>query len=461
MMGTVSKISLFVIIVAVVAYYFFSSMAKGKATSVVVQALYFLARPHISIDSNYQFKPIPLLNAWNGSYMTKHPELWTHVLSAEEKEEFTHAIQYFQSLNKSLESMTVDIDGSGVNEFPLSVSLQKKINDAWKFHLGPKGYGFYALRGVPVDQWSFGQSEIFYFALGKYLGTPGAQDIKGTLLGHVKSIGYTDNQERPYRQTVDIAYHCDGADVVGLLCLYPAKEGGISRIISSTAVYNRLFSRYGNEKGKLYAKKLTSEIFSSVRPTFGLGLKLIPFTPLKLDDQGVLRTFWNQEYYMKAYKHGNGSLTAVGERDPLAVEAIQAYDRILMEDMRRGYVLRGNCSDVDDDPLNDCVSMTSATDEDVLGLDMTLQRGDVQLVSNHFILHARTEFTDYSDEEIEAARKIKNIQGKWSSSLGKRELFRLWLSQSTSHLTWDQYLSKQNDLLKVFGSLMRGLVFYS
>jgi hypothetical protein len=31
---------------------------------------------------------------------------------------------------------------------------------------------------------------------------------------------------------------------------------------------------------------------------------------------------------------------------------------------------------------------------------MYLQQGDVQLVSNHFVLHARTEFTDYTEAEI-------------------------------------------------------------
>jgi hypothetical protein len=34
---------------------------------------------------------------------------------------------------------------------------------------------------------------------------------------------------------------------------------------------------------------------------------------------------------------------------------------------------------------------------------MYLQQGDVQLVSNHFVLHARTEFTDYTEEEIAQA----------------------------------------------------------
>lgn len=446
-MTILGKVSVIVVGFAIALFWFYSSLSKGKATSVVVQALHFLARPHVLLPTpNREFQHIDLPNAWNGSYMSKNPHLWMDVLEEADKAAFTQAILHFQRLNIPLEQMSA-------SDFPLPNFLEKKVNH-WKHHLSAKGYGFYAIRGVPVEKWSFRQSEIFFFALGKHLGSPGTQDLNGTLLGHVKSIGYMDNKERPYRQTVDIAYHCDGADVVGLLCLFPSKEGGISRIISSVSVFNRLLQL---PKGQEYATKLTDEIFSSIRPTFGLGMKLLPFTPLKIDQDGVLRSFWNQEYYLKAYKHPNGTLTAVGRKDPLALEAVEAYDAILAEDMRRGYVNRGNCSNIDEDPSNDCIPFDP---NEELGLDMQLERGDIQLVSNHFILHARTEFTDYSDNEIEMATKIQNIEGEHVSTIGKRELFRLWLSQSTKDFTWEQYFTKQIDLMKVFSSFFRGLIFY-
>jgi hypothetical protein len=437
-------ISFLVGLIAIVSgiWYYKSSFDKVKATSAIVLSIQFLARPHISIPDVYSFKPITLPNAWIGSEITKSPEKFTTFLTEEDKKAFTKAILHFQKLNMSLESLSAETD------FPLTDDLKQKVLH-WKNQLGPKGLGFTLIKGVPTSVWSFSQCEIFFFALGRWLGIPGAQDTNGTLLGHVKSIGYLDNKERPYRQTVDIAYHLDGCDVVGLLCIHPSKEGGISRIISSVSVYNRLLSL---PKGQEYARRLTTNIFSSIRPTFMLGLKKLAVTPLKIDKNGVLRVFWNQEYFAKAYRFPNGSLTEDGQLDPLALEAIEAFDKILTDDMKASYIRRGNCTH------NDCTSSRS-TEE--LGLDMILEKGDVQLLSNHFNLHARTEFTDYTEEEIEKSPKIQDLEGKLVPSIGKRELFRLWLAHDhRNDLEWPMYLSKQLDLVNVVKNLVTGLLFY-
>jgi hypothetical protein len=339
-------------------------------------------------------------------------------------------------------------------DFPLPEGVKRKVA-SWKHQLGAEGLGFQGIRGAPVHLWSFRQSEIFFFALGKYLGIPGAQDTIGTLLGHVKSTGYLDNNERPYRQNVDIGYHCDGSDVVGLLCLHPAKEGGISRIISSVAVFNKLLSL---PRGQEYAHKLSGDISMTVRPTFGSGMKFLPVVPFRFDKNGVLRTFWFENYILHTFRLPNGTITEAGLKDPLALEAVEAYCNILKDDMRRGYVHRGNCSNIDEDPLNDCIEYP--VDEEELGLDMVLQAGDIQLVSNHFVLHARTEFTDYTDAEIEAAPKVIDGEGNSVPSIGKRELFRLWLSHSNDELEWDEYISKHLDFFNVIGGIVRAMIYY-
>ena len=60
----------------------------------------------------------------------------------------------------------------------------------------------------------------FFWAFGVALGWPGAQNPQGDLLGHVVDTG--EDRANPlvrlYRTRSDIAYHCDAADVVGLLC---------------------------------------------------------------------------------------------------------------------------------------------------------------------------------------------------------------------------------------------------
>ena len=60
------------------------------------------------------------------------------------------------------------------------------------------------------------------------LGTPGGQNRDEELLGHVIDTGEEASSPfvRRYRTAGDIAYHCDLADVVGLLCLRTPRAGG-------------------------------------------------------------------------------------------------------------------------------------------------------------------------------------------------------------------------------------------
>ena len=67
-----------------------------------------------------------------------------------------------------------------------------------------------------------------------------SQNGRGNLLDHVKDFGQTfrDPSSRgPYTRE-RIEYHTDACDVVGLLCLQPAKRGGESTLASGGAVYN-------------------------------------------------------------------------------------------------------------------------------------------------------------------------------------------------------------------------------
>jgi hypothetical protein len=312
------------------------------------------------------------------------------------------------------------------------------------------------------------QNEIFFFALGKYLGTPGAQDVEGSLLGHVINVGETNKVERPYRKSVDIAYHCDGADVVGLLCIHPAKIGGASRIISSVTAFNTLLA---HPKGQDYLRRLFGKVLLFTRKTFGLS-PYLPVYPLRLDAHGVLRTYWNQEFYSKSYRHlDNGTLTDNGRADPFVLEAVEAYDAILDRDIALGRAAeearqrRQQQTDAGTEVTED----SAAEEVEELGLSMHLQQGDIQLVSNHFVLHARTEFTDYTAAEIAAATAAAAAttaaQGGAGEEvrlapIGQRELLRLWLSHPASEMDWSQYLSKQADLLKVLAAVLEGVIKY-
>ena len=106
------------------------------------------------------------------------------------------------------------------------------------------GPGFTLVRGFPVDELSPRQSEVTYMEIGASLGTLVRQDRAGSLTTHIRDERLPpDSGARRFQTNQRQDFHCDAADVVGLLCLRPAKSGGLSRIISSHAVYNDMLRR--------------------------------------------------------------------------------------------------------------------------------------------------------------------------------------------------------------------------
>ena len=124
------------------------------------------------------------------------------------------------------------------------------------------GKGFILFKGLPVQQWGNQKSAIAYMGLGTYLGYFVSQNGKGHVLGHVKDLGDDAGQTdkvRIYRTNarydnflrVELDelsklklesqfFHADDADLVGLLCIARALEGGESDIASVHNVYNTL-----------------------------------------------------------------------------------------------------------------------------------------------------------------------------------------------------------------------------
>lgn len=74
-----------------------------------------------------------------------------------------------------------------------------------------------------------------------------------------------------------------------------------------------------------------------------------------------------------------------------------------------------------------------------LYLDMELARGDVQLLSNHTILHARTAYEDHADP----ARR--------------RHLLRLWVSLDAPHRLRDR-LGRARGLAELVGGLVKARI---
>jgi len=318
------------------------------------QAGHYFARPHEAPRR----EPLDSPAAWTGREMAGRDD-WRRVLDAAQVEELRAALAHADATGKPTGELTAA-------DFPLP-TLGAEIA-RWRRELAG-GRGFQVVSGVPVEAIGREDAERLFWCLGLHLGRPGAQNPQGDLLGHVTDTGddASDPFVRLYRTRSDIAYHCDAADVVGLLCLKAARRGGASRIVSSVAVYNALLARRPDRLDRLY------EPFRlDVRNEDRKGeVRWLPIPPCR-HAGGVLRTFYHSDYFRSVERYEDARLDA-RER-----ELLDLYEEI------------------------------AASPE--LYLDMELAPGDVQWLSNHVVLHARTGYEDHDDPAE------------------KRHLLRLWLS---------------------------------
>ena len=241
-------------------------------------------------------------------------------------------------------------------DFPLP-NLAARVAE-WTREL-TTGRGFLVVRGLPVERWGDDDAARAYWGLGLHLGRPGAQNPENELLGHVVDTGEdgTNPYVRRYRTAGDIAYHCDLADVVGLLCLRTARAGGASRIVSSVTVYNELRRRRPDLVARLYEPFRLDR-----RDEHGGGTPWVPVIPCRYAN-GTLRTFYHSDYFRSAVRHADVPPFTEDERTLLDL-----YEAI--------------------------------ANEPDLYLDMQFAPGDVQLVSNHLILHARTAYEDHAESAL-------------------------------------------------------------
>ena len=321
------------------------------------QARHYFTREHARLPD----APIDSPAAWLGKDMGEQESSWRICLTNAELADFETGLE-------QLERDGVAIENVERASLPLP-RLEVKIA-TWRHEL-MQGRGFVVVSGFPVERWGEARSALAFWVLGHHLGVPGAQNPDGELLGHVRDYGeQTDAPNvRLYRTAGNIRFHCDAADVVGLLCLQTARKGGQSRIASSVAIWNAIFKE-DPDSARLLFEPFAHDLRGEHRPGQPGHANL---QPCCLGTDSVLRTFYHSEYFRSAAR-----LPEVGGLPADHEALLDRYDEL------------GAAPD--------------------FHLDMWLEPGDMQFISNHTIVHARTEYEDDPDP----ARK--------------RHLLRLWLS---------------------------------
>ncbi len=306
-----------------------------------------------------EIRPSDSPSAWTGRAL-RDADDWTLRLTAADNVELRAAIAHARQVGAAIPAL-------GRDDFPLP-RLARRL--AAMLDEVMDGRGFVLVRGFDLSGLSIPDAALAYWGLGAHLGAGRAQNAQGDLLGHVTDLGVdyrTDPRVRGYQTRLVLPFHNDALDVVGLLCLHPAREGGLSRIVSSTAIHDALLER---------------------RPD----LLRVLYEPFWLDRRGEAPDGKPPAYAGACFERFEGRLFCRYNRG--FIESAQRHPEVprLSEAQRAALdAVDALCADPD------------------MHLDMSLEPGDMQFLCNYSTLHSRTDYVDWPERER------------------RRYLLRLWL----------------------------------
>jgi len=224
-----------------------------------------------------------------------------------------------------------------------------------------EGIGVAVLDRLPMDDLAKDTAVAISWVLGHLMGRPVAQKWDGTMLYDVTDTGAKFGYGvRGSYTNVELVFHTDNASgaampsYVGLLCHYPAVEGGLSRFCSLYTVHNRMLERYSDELDRLYR-------------------------PLPWDRQAE-------------HSQGGDKISRApmfnwdGER--LKVRANTNLNE-------KGYQVAGEEMDGETRAAIDAVIDISNADE--LWFELPVERGQMQFLNNAEVAHYRSDFIDHDD----------------------------------------------------------------
>jgi alpha-ketoglutarate-dependent taurine dioxygenase len=235
------------------------------------------------------------------------------------------------------------------------------------------GGGFVLIDRLPLDDYTVDEAKAVYWVFAQLLARPVAQSWDGKMIYDVRDLGRPPgNGVRPDITNAEQSFHTDNSynlcppEYVALLCLQPAKEGGISRVVSFATAHNAMLASHARLLPRLYR-------------------------PFLFDRQR---------------EHAPG--------DPMVLEhPLFEYDgerltgRLSRFQVRNGHKLAGRA--LDDEGEAALEALDQVMKQPQLNCEFFFERGQIQIIDNRRLGHCRTGFSDFPEPER------------------KRHLVRLWL----------------------------------
>ena len=278
-----------------------------------------------------------------------------------------------RSQNLSISDITADV-------FPLEVlgaelaALGEILED---------GRGFAVIRGIPVDRYTEDENKFVSLGLCSHFGRVIPQSRQGDWINHVIDISDQKAAPKPELDHVlkrrqlrtnhrggELDFHTDTTDVFALYCLRPAKSGGRSRLVSFATLHN-----LSGESKPDYLKALFEGYYYMSQPDDNIKAEATISAhrvPVFKRQGNKVEGYYISQVVQRAIDHGD-------------------FEYSFVEDDAREEIQR-------------------AAEMPGIAHEFDLQSGDLLVVNNRTVMHARYDYADYP--EIER----------------RRHLFRLWMA---------------------------------
>lgn len=308
-------------------------------------------------------RPVPGPAAWRGESLQESDE-WIVRLSRVHVDEIEEALGILGAGVLGTGVLEAEADAADLRT-PALDEMAAGVASALQ-----DGPGFVLLRGLPVhERFSEEQAATAFWLIGRLLGTPVSQNRNGELIGHLQNKVVPGAFDRRYATNEGMGFHSDNTDVVGLMCLTPARFGGESLLASTMEAYNVVLEEHPEYLPTLY-KYFAKDRMGEQQP----GEPGWEMQPLFCYEDGYLSGTTSTPWFVSAMRfEGVERLSAAEMSCLLFLDAIPK---------RPG-----------------------------MALSMTLEPGDIQFANNFVITHTRTGFVDDPDDPMR-----------------QRHLLRLWLS---------------------------------
>ena len=292
-----------------------------------------------------------------------------------------------KNLSSDSNEFLVDLDDNVIGELLQKRDLLDQHNIQHFTHLKTQiqhikqailiqGCGFCVINGTNFTAFDKHELSNIHILISKIFGELLIQNKQGEQIVEVKDLGKTLSTGGRYHHTKEGgSYHTDGChifenppDYVGLLCLNPAKNGGVSKFISAYTIHNKL------QEDKNLLRILYEKFYMDKRNENQADETLTQFVPIFTYNNGKLNCRCCQRELIDAgHEKMNKPLTEYQKN------ALDNLDKLLANEN--------------------------------LAVSYLLKKGDMMYSNNKWLIHDRTDFEDSDDENL------------------KRSLLRTWIRE--------------------------------